>query len=321
MNIKDAAEKTGLTKRAIKYYESEGLIMPLKNIQNNYREYTCQDVIKLNLIGALRTLGIPIAQIKTVTSGNKSIPEVMAQALSRIDKDIENLEKSRLIILNIIEKNLTDYDAAGEHIKLLRETLELSIGEKKEYISNALSRIFPGIFGESLIMNFEPFLNIVIDNEGKRRVWLKLVEELDEINTEEFFLDNNYFKELENKLENEGISEEDKRRHLSVIKNIINYDKAYIKGYIKRIKDSYLLLKEDEKEKEQVNEFGSFCDDYSKEFGRFHTKFSEYLTILNEDYKKYIENMTKMNDELNKKMEEETGMNVNEFFERYIIEK
>ncbi|GCD09282.1 MerR family transcriptional regulator [Clostridium tagluense] len=131
MNIKAATEKTGLTKRAIKYYESEGLITPLKNIENNYREYTCQDVIKLNLIGALRAVDISIAQIKTVTSGNKSIPEVMRQALSRIDKDIDDLEKSRLIILNIIDKNLTDYDTAGEHIKLLRETLELSIGEKR----------------------------------------------------------------------------------------------------------------------------------------------------------------------------------------------
>ncbi|MCB2311324.1 MerR family transcriptional regulator [Clostridium tagluense] len=318
MNIKAAAEKTGLTKRAIKYYESEGLITPLKNIENNYREYTCQDVIKLNLIGALRAVDISIAQIKTVTSGNKSIPEVMRRALSRIDKDIDDLEKSRLIILNIIEKNLTDYDTAGEHIKLLRETLELSIGEKKEYISNALRRIFPGIYGESLIMNFEPFLNIVIDNEEKRRVWLKLVEVLDEINeSEEFFLDNIYL----NKFINEVISEEDKRRHLSGIEKIINYDKLYIKEYIKRIVDGYLLLKEDEKEKEEINEFGSFSKDYSKVFGHLHKKFSEYLIILNEDYKKYMENMTKITVDLNKKMEEETGMNVNEFFERYIIER
>ena len=61
MNTKDAAEKIGLTKKAIKYYEGEGLIMPLKNIENNYREYTCQDVIKLNLIGALRAVDIPVA--------------------------------------------------------------------------------------------------------------------------------------------------------------------------------------------------------------------------------------------------------------------
>lgn len=43
-------------------------------------------------------------------------------------------------------------------------------------------RIFPGIYDEGLIMNFEPFLNIVIDNEEKRSTWLKLVEVLDEVN-------------------------------------------------------------------------------------------------------------------------------------------
>ena len=40
MNIKATAEKTGLTKRAIKYYEGKGLIKPLKSNENNYREYT-----------------------------------------------------------------------------------------------------------------------------------------------------------------------------------------------------------------------------------------------------------------------------------------
>ena len=54
MNIKVVSEKTGLTKKAIKYYESEGLISPLKNSDNNYREYTDNDIVKLNLIGALR---------------------------------------------------------------------------------------------------------------------------------------------------------------------------------------------------------------------------------------------------------------------------
>ena len=64
MNIKVVSEKTGLTKKAIKYYESEGLISPLKNNDNNYREYTDNDIVKLNLIGALRVIDIPISEIK-----------------------------------------------------------------------------------------------------------------------------------------------------------------------------------------------------------------------------------------------------------------
>lgn len=45
MNIKIVSEKTGLTKKAIKYYESEGLINPSKNNGNNYREYSDEDII------------------------------------------------------------------------------------------------------------------------------------------------------------------------------------------------------------------------------------------------------------------------------------
>ena len=79
MNIKVASEKTGLTKRAIKYYEDEGLIHPLKNCDNNYREYSEKDIIKLNLIGALRTLDIPLVDIKNVIEFKKSIPDVMKE--------------------------------------------------------------------------------------------------------------------------------------------------------------------------------------------------------------------------------------------------
>jgi DNA-binding transcriptional MerR regulator len=39
MTIHDAAVLTGLTKKAIKYYEAEGLIQPRVDPENNYRAY------------------------------------------------------------------------------------------------------------------------------------------------------------------------------------------------------------------------------------------------------------------------------------------
>lgn len=160
MNIKTTSEKTGLTKRAIKYYESEGLINLSRQYENNYREYSNADIIRLNLIGALRVLNIPISEIKKVIDGTKSMQEIMKRSLQKMDNDIDNLKKSRLIISNILEKDLDDYASAGESIKKLRESLELSIDGKKELVSSTLKRIFPGNYGESLILNYEPFLNI-----------------------------------------------------------------------------------------------------------------------------------------------------------------
>ncbi|AWX23245.1 hypothetical protein CXF51_21905 [Bacillus subtilis subsp. subtilis] len=59
MNIKQVSELTGLTKKAIKYYESEGLIEVIKSI-NQYREYSEKVISQLNLIASLRLLHLPI---------------------------------------------------------------------------------------------------------------------------------------------------------------------------------------------------------------------------------------------------------------------
>lgn len=81
MNVKTASPKTGLTKKAIKYYESENLINPAKNSENNYREYTDEDIVRLNLIATLRSLDIPIAQIRSLLKGNKNLQEVIKDTL------------------------------------------------------------------------------------------------------------------------------------------------------------------------------------------------------------------------------------------------
>lgn len=117
MNIKIVSEKTGLTKKAIKYYESEGLINPSKNNCNNYREYSDEDIVKLNLIGALRAIDIPTMEIKCLVDGAKDLQAVMKSTLDKINETISNLEKSRLIISSILSKDLQDYNLVGDQVK------------------------------------------------------------------------------------------------------------------------------------------------------------------------------------------------------------
>lgn len=56
MKIKEVSEKTGLTKKTIRYYEAEGLLNPEKQWQNGreYRNYSEQDIFQLEKIAALR---------------------------------------------------------------------------------------------------------------------------------------------------------------------------------------------------------------------------------------------------------------------------
>ena len=56
MNIKQAAEQSGVSARNIRYYEQAGLLTPARNPENEYRIYSQADVRTLKLIRMLRTL-------------------------------------------------------------------------------------------------------------------------------------------------------------------------------------------------------------------------------------------------------------------------
>lgn len=56
MRIHEAAEQLGLSQRAIKYYENEGLLKVGRD-ENGYRNYTQQDLNQLKKISLYRPIG------------------------------------------------------------------------------------------------------------------------------------------------------------------------------------------------------------------------------------------------------------------------
>ena len=63
MQINEVIQQVDLTKRAIKYYEEQGLLSVNKD-ENGYRNYTKEDVALLKEISVYRKLGISIKDIK-----------------------------------------------------------------------------------------------------------------------------------------------------------------------------------------------------------------------------------------------------------------
>lgn len=61
--IKDLANRLGITQRAIRLYEEKGLLSPQRNIENGYRDYSEQEVWRLQTIASLRELGLGIQAI------------------------------------------------------------------------------------------------------------------------------------------------------------------------------------------------------------------------------------------------------------------
>jgi DNA-binding transcriptional MerR regulator len=73
MRISDLAERAGVTVRAVRYYESRGLIRPVR-AANGYRTYTEQDVVVVREVKALLSLGLTAEQtypfVECLRAGN-----------------------------------------------------------------------------------------------------------------------------------------------------------------------------------------------------------------------------------------------------------
>lgn len=64
------AENTGVTVRALHYYDRMGLLKPSGRTESGYRLYTDRDYARLQRIETLKFIGLSLRQIKDVLDGN-----------------------------------------------------------------------------------------------------------------------------------------------------------------------------------------------------------------------------------------------------------
>lgn len=105
MNIREVETQTGLKKANIRYYEQEGLLTPKRNEKNNYREYDAADIQVLKKIKFLRTLEVPLQDIKKYQEGKAELSIIMDNRLSVIETELEHLTESYTLCKMMKENN------------------------------------------------------------------------------------------------------------------------------------------------------------------------------------------------------------------------
>ncbi|WP_375691857.1 Cu(I)-responsive transcriptional regulator [Pseudooceanicola sp. LIPI14-2-Ac024] len=101
MNIKDAATRTGLPAKTIRYYEEIGLIAPDRK-DNGYRDYADSEVHTLAFLGRARSLGFSIDECRALLAlyddkarTSAEVREIAMTHLDQIEAKIAELQSMR----------------------------------------------------------------------------------------------------------------------------------------------------------------------------------------------------------------------------------
>lgn len=109
MTIKELEKELNITRANIRYYEKEGLLDPKRN-DNEYRNYSKEDIQKLKKIILFRKCNISISNIRLIFEGKKNIDEVFKEQIGIIENEVKQLEGAKAICKKLALEKTNDID-------------------------------------------------------------------------------------------------------------------------------------------------------------------------------------------------------------------
>lgn len=125
MTTHEVEQMLGLSKQTLIYYEKEGFIKPSRD-NNNYRNYSNEDIDVLKYIQLLRSMDLSIDDIKMIVKGELSLRTALENRKAYIEK--------QKIELDDIEERIKDY--------IKRKKVKISFNDEKLETWKAYDTLF-----------------------------------------------------------------------------------------------------------------------------------------------------------------------------------
>ena len=111
MNISEASRGSGVSAKAIRYYESINLITPARRAGNGYRDFNGDDVHMLRFIARARGLGFSVLEVADLLALYKDKSRASAQvrglaekAIARMDEKILELRSISMVLSDLVAR-------------------------------------------------------------------------------------------------------------------------------------------------------------------------------------------------------------------------
>jgi MerR family transcriptional regulator, thiopeptide resistance regulator len=103
MTIGQLAKQFGLSRSTLLYYDSIGLLQPVRRSRANYRRYTQEDCDRLQLICMYRQVGLSMASIREILKSPQSgVREILEKRLLALGNEISSLREQQHVIVRML---------------------------------------------------------------------------------------------------------------------------------------------------------------------------------------------------------------------------
>lgn len=169
MLVNEVCKECKLTKKAVEYYIEQGLIAPSVR-GNGYRDFSQIDVVRLKKISVLRGLGLSVANIQDILSGQ-----------SASFNDISHQKILEISVLQEKQKLLQELASTQDWETAQDKLLQL---QGKQSVLERLRNAFPGYYGNYICLHFAPFLGEPVRTDEQREAFDTIIAFLDGIHFE-----------------------------------------------------------------------------------------------------------------------------------------
>lgn len=111
ITIKKAASLTGLSVKAIRHYESRGLLPKPERTDAGYRMYSESDIARLQQIRYFREMKFPLTEIAALLdTSTEEVQKAMIRQQAEVDRILEEYKRAQMLLQSLLPE---DIDAAA----------------------------------------------------------------------------------------------------------------------------------------------------------------------------------------------------------------
>lgn len=292
MLISEVAKLCKLTKKAISYYEQEGLLKQ-KHAPNGYRFYDENDVNILKEITILRNIGISVSEIKLIFSSKDKHKALQEYQLKK-EFQMNQIEAQYKYLKYLLDCKPTVEEAFTEMEHKLDDYL---------MIKDKLLAVFPGYYGMYLVFHFGEFLNEKLDSSEKRIAYNRIVQFFDDIENLEIPNElQQYLQDVTDSLSEGDIKKMNASFHTAIndVDSFIEHNKDSLEAYLKYRNSA-------EYQSSFAYKLQQLMLDFQKSNG-YYEIFLPNLKILSKSYCEYVDKLHKANEQFLAKYPEVNNM-------------